>query len=244
MRMLFGPKRVALGFELCHAAVAGLLASFSSSSSLGSALLAHFVFFFPLSPPLSQKKNFFLSAPLPACPPSASSASPSWARTWPSTSPRRASPSRCTTGPGTRPTRASRAPPRKVRIEVFRSGGGSIVFFLFELHGGAASELRADLFFSLAFVDDELDDTFFLPLGTEPHASRSLRRQTEAERLIAVTPSLSLCRERANDAQRTLPISPPSLFPLASLSRNQTGLTNLKGFKDLKEFVASLEKPR
>jgi len=25
---------------------------------------------------------------------------------------------------------------------------------------------------------------------------------------------------------------------------NRTGLTNLKGFKDLKEFVASLEKPR
>ena len=35
-----------------------------------------------------------------------------------------------------------------------------------------------------------------------------------------------------------------SLPPFLSILINQTGLTNLKGFKDLKEFVASLEKPR
>ena len=89
-------------------------------------------FFRPFSSSLSlwEKKHPSFSAPLPppACPPSASSASPSWARTWPSTSPRRASPSRCTTGPGTRPTRASRAPPRKVRIE-FGSIGDRWFFF-------------------------------------------------------------------------------------------------------------------
>lgn len=31
---------------------------------------------------------------------------------------------------------------------------------------------------------------------------------------------------------------------LLKLTINSTGLTNLKGYKDLKEFVASLEKPR